>query len=73
MLQRQSYDSKSFASAPIFIVTNYDEYFLIFGNSELRIKSGDLELFSNFGISNGTFESGTTTLTQFMGTSDKEK
>jgi hypothetical protein len=28
----------------------YDSYFLIFGNTELRIKTGEKTVFSNFGI-----------------------
>ena len=34
----------------------YDDYFLIFGNSELRIKTGDAKCFSNIGISTGYFD-----------------
>ena len=33
----------------------YDNYFLIFGNSEIRIKQGELKVFSNFAIANGFF------------------
>ena len=33
----------------------YDRYFLIYGNSEIRIKSGEKKLFSNFGINNSYF------------------
>lgn len=33
----------------------YDKYFLIFGNSEIRIKSGEKKIFSNFGINNAYF------------------
>lgn len=35
----------------------YDEYYIIFGNSELRIKSQENKIFSNFGISNGFYNS----------------
>ena len=34
----------------------YDDYFLIFGNSELRLKTGELKFFTNFGIANGFFD-----------------
>lgn len=34
---------------------SYDEYYIIFGNSEIRLKSLELTIFSNFGISNGFF------------------
>jgi len=33
----------------------YDDYFLIFGNSELRLKSQETKVFSNFAISNGYY------------------
>lgn len=33
----------------------YDDFYIIMGNSEVRIKSQDEMLFSNFGISNGYF------------------
>ena len=33
----------------------YDNYFLIFGNSEIRIKQGEWKVFSNFAIANGFF------------------
>ena len=33
----------------------YDDFFLIFGNSEIRIKSGEKKIFSNFGINNAYF------------------
>lgn len=37
----------------------YDKYYLIFGNSEIRIKGGEKEknVFSNFGVSNSYFNS----------------
>lgn len=33
----------------------YDDYYIIFGNSELRLRSQENRVFSNFGISNGYF------------------
>jgi hypothetical protein len=33
----------------------YDDYYIIFGNSEIRVKSLELSVFSNFGISNGFY------------------
>jgi hypothetical protein len=35
----------------------YDEYYMIFGNSEIRIKTGSNKLYSNFGIYNCYYES----------------
>lgn len=34
----------------------YDDYFLIVGNSEIRWKSGEKIVYSNFAISNGFYE-----------------
>ncbi len=34
----------------------YDDYFLIWGNSDLRIRSGKDELYSNYATSNASFE-----------------
>jgi hypothetical protein len=36
-------------------VITYDEFFLIFGNSELRLKKNEKKVFSSFGISNAYF------------------
>jgi hypothetical protein len=36
-------------------VIAYDDFFLIFGNSELRLKALDNKVFSNFAINNGYF------------------
>jgi hypothetical protein len=33
----------------------YDDYYLIFGNSELRLRSLEFKLFSNFGIANSFY------------------
>lgn len=33
----------------------YDEYYLIFGNSELRLRSQENKVFSNFALSTGYF------------------
>lgn len=35
----------------------YDPYYLIFGNAEVRIRSGEKKVFCNFGINNGYFNS----------------
>ena len=33
----------------------FDNYYIIFGNSEVRIKQGEFKVFSNFGINNGFY------------------
>lgn len=33
----------------------YDDYYLIFGNAELRVRSQEFKLFSNFGINNSYY------------------
>jgi len=37
-------------------VVCYDDYYVIFGNSELRVKCQECKLFSNFGINSGYFK-----------------
>ena len=49
---QQMYDITSGARS-----ITYDDYYIIFGNSELRIKSLETKVFSNFGVRNGYFES----------------
>jgi hypothetical protein len=34
----------------------YDEYFLIVGNSEIRLRFGQMVVYSNYGISNAYYE-----------------
>lgn len=34
----------------------FDEYFLVVGNSEIRLRFGDKIMYSNFAISNAFFE-----------------
>ena len=45
----------------------YDDYFPIYGNSELRIRWGELMLFSNFAISNGYYDARVENYTVLMG------
>ena len=33
----------------------YDDFFILFGNAELRIRANEKTVFSNFGFSNGYF------------------
>ena len=34
----------------------YDDYFLIWGNTDIRIRSGLDELYSNYATANGSYE-----------------
>jgi hypothetical protein len=36
--------------------TVYDEYYIIFGNSEIRLKSQEKKVFSNFGLNNSYYK-----------------
>ena len=47
------YPYKSNARTPVIV---YDQYYLIFGNSEIRIKSHEKTLFSNFGVKTSSFD-----------------
>jgi hypothetical protein len=48
-------------------VQPYDDYFFIFGNSEMRIKPTEMKLFSNFGVQNSTFDNCGATRAEFLG------
>jgi hypothetical protein len=50
----------------------YDEYYIIFGNSEIRIKSQEKRVYSNFGISNSYFKSRGHKVETLLGGSPKE-
>ena len=45
----------------------YDDYFIIFGNSELRLKSQETKFFSNFGINNAYFNAEGCKVDAFLG------
>ena len=49
----------------------YDDYYLIIGNSELRIKTNDKKIFSNFGILNSFFENQGKKADYFLGTDNR--
>lgn len=34
----------------------FDDFYFIFGNSEMRIKPNEMKLFSNFGVNTSTFD-----------------
>lgn len=50
----------------------YDEFYLIFGNAELRVKTSDKKVFSNFGVNNGFYDSKGQTVDLLLG-SGKER
>jgi hypothetical protein len=39
------------------MAVSYDDYYIIFGNSEIRLKSQENKLFSNFGSNNSYYAS----------------
>jgi hypothetical protein len=51
--------------------TTFDQYYLIFGNSEIRIK--EKQFFSNFGIRDSTFDQKNRKKTDILGENQKEK
>jgi len=42
---------------PRMPVVSYDDFFFIFGNSEIRLKTQERKIFSNFGVAASTFDS----------------
>lgn len=51
----------------------YDDFYIIFGNSEIRLKSLEKKLFSNFGISNGYYSSKGQKVSVLLGGSNTER
>lgn len=51
----------------------YDTFFLIFGNSELRLKHGEAKFFTNFGIANSFYESNGEKYTVLSGESSQRE
>ena len=45
----------------------YDDFFVIFGNSEIRIKSQQKKIFSNFGLSNSYYRHNGDGVSTFLG------
>jgi len=33
----------------------YDKYYMLFGNAELRVREGEKKVFSNFGVNNAFY------------------
>lgn len=53
-------------------VITFDDYYIIFGNSQIRIKSSESKMFSNFGTGNAYFNSQGDKIEQFVGDNDRE-
>ena len=51
----------------------YDDYYIIFGNSEVRIKAGEAKLFTNFGISNSFYDHRGVKVNGFIGEGDERE
>lgn len=51
----------------------YDDYYLIFGNSEIRLRSQEKIIFSNFGISNGYYASRGKNVSILLGGSPQQR
>ena len=51
---------------------NYEEEYLIYGNSELRIKSGDRMVLSKFGLADSSYDSRGEDVTAFLGCEERE-
>ncbi len=49
----------------------YDSFFVIYGNAEIRIKTGLKTVFSNFGVSNAYYNSGGDKVDKFLNEGDK--
>jgi len=45
----------------------YDTFFLIIGNSEIRLKQGEEKVFCNFGINNGHYNAKGSSVDDLLG------
>lgn len=60
---KKFYTVKNDARLP---VVSYDDYFCLFGNAEIRLKTQEAKVFSNAGIAASTFDLGRDTRTKFL-------
>ena len=51
-----------------FGVLPYDDYYFMLGNSEIRLKTGEKKVYSNFGILASAFEAHGFSRSKFLGT-----
>jgi hypothetical protein len=51
-------------------VTTYDNFYYIFGNAEIRIRTQEKKVFSNFGIATSTFDADKVSRADFLGVRD---
>lgn len=56
---------------PKLPVVSYDSYYYLFGNAEIRLKSQERKVFSNFGIANSTFDNVTDPRTKFLNVTEQ--
>jgi hypothetical protein len=52
---------------PKMPVVSYDDFFFIFGNSEIRLKTQEKKLFSNFAVAASTFDNLSEQKATFLG------
>jgi len=58
---------KSFPVIPGKRSVSYDTFFLIIGNSEIRLKNQEWKVFSNFGIANSFYNSNGCGVNELLG------
>ena len=51
----------------------YDTFFAIYGNADIRIKTGFKTVFTNFGVSNGYFNSRGDKVDRFLNEGEKRE
>ena len=61
------------ANKTLFRGMIYDTFFAIFGNAEIRVKTGFKTVFSNFGVSNGYFNSQGDKINKFLNEGEKRE
>ena len=49
----------------------YDQFYIIYGNAEIRIKTGQKTIFSNFAVNNGYYDAKGHKINDFLNDGDK--
>jgi hypothetical protein len=57
LFNHKNYPNKDPRDKRLMRGMTYDKFYLIIGNAEIRVKTGENVVFSNFGISNAFFHS----------------
>lgn len=67
------YNATTNSAVRTFRGMTYDDFFLIFGNAEMRIRANEKTVFSNFGIGNSFFNNRGAKVNQILGAGENRE